>query len=95
MNIGIITHDGEMVLPPFEQTLAGVTLQRLMQLVKEVSLALPCLQDLAGVAKCSQHIQAAHVQHYCWPYCVVVQSMEDEHALSRIVFAAVQARKGT
>ncbi len=28
MNVGIITHDGEMVLPPFEQTLAGVTLQQ-------------------------------------------------------------------
>ena len=40
MNIGIITHDGEMVLPPFEQTLAGVTLQRLMHLVKEVRYGL-------------------------------------------------------
>ncbi|KAK9904013.1 hypothetical protein WJX75_002557 [Coccomyxa subellipsoidea] len=36
MNIGIITHEGEMVVPPFEQTLAGVTLQRLLHLVREV-----------------------------------------------------------
>lgn len=35
MNIGIITHEGEMVVPPFEQTLAGVTLQRLLHLVRE------------------------------------------------------------
>ncbi len=33
MNIGIITHEGELVVPPFEQTLAGVTLQRLLHLV--------------------------------------------------------------
>ncbi len=46
MNVGIITHDGEMVLPPFEQTLAGVTLQRLMRLVKEVSVALPLVSRI-------------------------------------------------
>lgn len=37
MNIGIITHEGEMVVPPFEQTLAGVTLQRLLHLVGQAS----------------------------------------------------------
>ncbi|CAL8470838.1 g10380 [Coccomyxa elongata] len=36
MNIGIITHEGELVVPPFEQTLAGVTLQRLLHLVGQV-----------------------------------------------------------
>ena len=40
MNIGIITHEGELVVPPFEQTLAGVTLQRLLHLLREVRC--PC-----------------------------------------------------
>lgn len=36
MNIGIITHEGELVVPPFEQALAGCTLKRLLHLVQEV-----------------------------------------------------------
>ena len=47
MNVGVITHEGEMVMPPFEQTLAGVTLQRLMLLVKEVSLAVAVTNRIA------------------------------------------------
>lgn len=42
MNIGIITHGGEMVVPPFEQTLAGVTLQRLLQLTREACFCISC-----------------------------------------------------
>ena len=42
MNIGIITHEGEMAVPPFTQTLDGITLQRLLQLMREArTLAAP------------------------------------------------------
>ena len=37
MNIGIITQEGELVVPPFEQALAGCTLKRLLYLVQEVN----------------------------------------------------------
>ena len=36
MNLGVITHDGEVVIPPFEQSLAGCTARRLMQVIAEV-----------------------------------------------------------
>lgn len=36
MNIGIVTQEGELVVPPFEQALPGCTLQRLLHLVSEV-----------------------------------------------------------
>ena len=39
MNIGIITQEGELVVPPFEHALAGCTLKRLLHLVQEVSSA--------------------------------------------------------
>ena len=35
MNIGIITQEGELVVPPFEHALAGCTLKRLLHLVQE------------------------------------------------------------
>ncbi len=35
MNIGIITHEGELAVPPFEQSLAGITMQRLLHLMRE------------------------------------------------------------
>ncbi len=38
MNIGIVTREGELVVPPFEHALAGCTLQRLLHLVSEVRL---------------------------------------------------------
>ena len=37
MNIGIITQEGELVVPPFEQALAGCTLKRLLLLLQEVA----------------------------------------------------------
>ena len=36
MNLGVLTHDGELVIPPFERSLAGCTVRRLMDLVEEV-----------------------------------------------------------
>ena len=39
MNIGIITQEGELVVPPFEQALAGCTLKRLLHLLREVVAA--------------------------------------------------------
>lgn len=48
MNIGIITHEGELVVPPFEQTLAGVTLQRLLHLVGQASF---CTLDVSFVCE--------------------------------------------
>jgi hypothetical protein len=36
MNLGVITHDGEVVIPPFEQSLAGCTARRLMKVIAEV-----------------------------------------------------------
>ncbi|CAL5223376.1 g5881 [Coccomyxa viridis] len=35
MNIGMITQEGELVVPPFEQALAGCTLKRLLHLLSE------------------------------------------------------------
>lgn len=37
MNLGVLTHDGELVIPPFERSLAGCTVRRLMDLVEEVT----------------------------------------------------------
>ena len=42
MNIGIITHEGELVVPPFDQALPGCTLKRLLQLIREVCLVPQC-----------------------------------------------------
>ena len=36
MNIGIITQEGELVVPPFEHALAGCTHKRLLYLLQEV-----------------------------------------------------------
>lgn len=38
-NIGIITHDRKLVVPPFDACIAGITMQRIMELVGEVSPA--------------------------------------------------------
>ena len=51
MNIGIITQEGELIVPPFEQALAGCTLKRLLHLVQEVRSVvswalLPFLADI-------------------------------------------------
>ena len=43
MNIGIITHEGELVVPPFDQSLPGCTLKRLLHLIREVCLVPHCL----------------------------------------------------
>ena len=53
MNIGIITQEGELVVPPFEQALAGCTLKRLLHLLQEVSSEVswalpPALADIQG-----------------------------------------------
>ena len=37
MNIGIVTREGELVVPPFEHALAGCTLKRLLYLLREVA----------------------------------------------------------
>ena len=37
MNLGVLTHDGELVIPPFERSLAGCTVRRLLDLVEEVT----------------------------------------------------------
>ncbi len=42
MNIGIITQEGELVVPPFEQALAGCTLKRLLLLLREVWPPISC-----------------------------------------------------
>lgn len=39
MNIGIITHEGELVVPPFDQALPGCTLKRLLHLIREAQAA--------------------------------------------------------
>ena len=37
MNIGMVTQEGELVVPPFEHALAGCTLKRLLHLTREVA----------------------------------------------------------
>jgi branched-subunit amino acid aminotransferase/4-amino-4-deoxychorismate lyase len=37
MNLAIVTHTGQFVVPPFEDTLAGITIQRVLQLLPDVS----------------------------------------------------------
>ena len=56
MNIGIITQEGELVVPPFEHALAGCTLKRLLHLVQEVGPAVlwalpPSLADIRGATE--------------------------------------------
>jgi branched-subunit amino acid aminotransferase/4-amino-4-deoxychorismate lyase len=36
MNLGIITQEGELVVPPFEHSLPGCTIRRLLHLLQEV-----------------------------------------------------------
>ncbi|KAK9828556.1 hypothetical protein WJX72_000741 [[Myrmecia] bisecta] len=36
MNIGIITHEKELVAPPFEHALAGITMQRVLELAPQL-----------------------------------------------------------
>jgi hypothetical protein len=43
MNIGIITHEGELIVPPFDQALPGCTLKRLLHLIREVCSVAHCL----------------------------------------------------
>ena len=43
MNIGIITHEGELIVPPFDQALPGCTLKRLLHLIREVCSVDHCL----------------------------------------------------
>ena len=40
MNVGILTHDGEVVFPPFTNSLAGLTLLRVRDLLVEVRFIL-------------------------------------------------------
>jgi branched-subunit amino acid aminotransferase/4-amino-4-deoxychorismate lyase len=37
MNIGVVTHDRKLLVPPFDATLAGVTITRVMELAQQVS----------------------------------------------------------
>ena len=52
MNIGIITQEGELVVPPFEHALAGCTLKRLLHLLQGVSSAIswPLPLSLADIS---------------------------------------------
>ena len=44
MNLGVVTREGELVVPPFERSLAGCTVKRVMELVEEViAVARPVL----------------------------------------------------
>lgn len=36
MNLAIITMDNELIVPPFSNTLNGITVQRLMELIPKV-----------------------------------------------------------
>lgn len=36
MNFGVLSRDGDVVVPPFDDALAGVTVSRLMELVERV-----------------------------------------------------------
>jgi hypothetical protein len=38
MNVGFILKDGTLVIPPFDKTLAGVTIRRIMALLPKVCL---------------------------------------------------------
>jgi len=35
MNLGILTHDGTLVVPPFDATLAGITVRRMLELAED------------------------------------------------------------
>lgn len=37
MNLAALLHDGTLVVPPFTQSLAGVTIQRILELVPQAS----------------------------------------------------------
>lgn len=54
MNIGIITQDDVFVTPPFDGCLAGVTMQRLMELIPDVSdhAHARALRSLCSIRKC-------------------------------------------
>ena len=67
MNIGIITHEGEMAVPPFDQTLDGITLQRLLQLLKEV-------RSLAACAAVHTHMVTFGLCSCCWLLSYAVQA---------------------
>ncbi len=62
MNLGVITHDGEVVIPPFEQSLAGCTARRLMAVIAEVPVPplTPCCTS--KVCVCPWHA-------LCWRRC--------------------------
>lgn len=36
MNLAIVTHGGEFVVPPFDHTLGGITIQRVLELLPDV-----------------------------------------------------------
>ncbi len=50
-NIGIITHDRKLVVPPFDACIAGITMQRIMELVGEVR-CVPEVQLSAALPAC-------------------------------------------
>ncbi|DBA96325.1 TPA: hypothetical protein ACH3X3_002502 [Trebouxia sp. C0006] len=50
MNLGIITHDNELVIPPFDSALPGITILTLLDLVPEV-IGTDDLQDVDSIVQ--------------------------------------------
>ena len=67
MNLGVVTREGELVVPPFERSLAGCTVKRVMELVEEViALALPVLVVHFILKRCVMHACMPLSCHWCW-----------------------------
>ncbi|KAK9838341.1 hypothetical protein WJX81_005802 [Elliptochloris bilobata] len=65
MNLGVVTHEGELVIPPFERSLAGCTIKRVLELVaqhQETDVGMWATRDFEAVKKVSQrplHVKEA------------------------------------
>jgi hypothetical protein len=55
MNIGVVTHDRKLLVPPFDATLAGVTISRVMELAQEVSRGWRCDRWAPGLLRPRLH----------------------------------------